>query len=159
MSDSRQFLIVMIVATLFAAWLGWRGVTVISLNNAIQAQEQLSKYPYPFRVLRVEGNTAIMSTLRSSRVSTSEALQALFPGLPVHDTRSRELQRVEREFARLQARASEIVLQRPGIERVSWELDENWYYLNGMTLKQHPVNRTRGSVQGDTSPALIAIRP
>jgi len=136
MSDSRQFIIVMIVATLFAAWLGWRGVTVISLNNAIQSHEELADYPYPFRVLRVDGQTAVMSTLRSPQVPTTEALPALFPNLRGVREDQREFRRVEREFAHLQAKASEIVLETPRISRIRWELDENWYYLNGMKLRQ-----------------------
>ncbi|MDX1589943.1 MAG: hypothetical protein R3296_13475 [Oleiphilaceae bacterium] len=157
MSDSRQFLIVMIVATLFATWLGWRGVTVINLNNAIQSNEQLAAYPYPFRVLRVEGQTAVMSTLRSPSVATGEAMKTLFPSLANHQPHSRELQRVEREFARLQALASEVVLERAAVRRVRWELDENWYYLNGMALKRrHAVTVHNSAVTGENPPWFAA---
>lgn len=135
MSDSRQFILVMVVAALFVGWLGWRGMTVINLNNGIQEHSELADYPYPFRVLRLEGSTAVMSTLRSPRIATSEALRELFPSLRGVNENSREFQRVEREFARLQARASEVVLASPSVERIRWELDANWYYLNDMKLR------------------------
>ena len=139
MSDSRQFIIVMIVAALFTSWLGWRGMTVINLNQSIQEHAELAEYPYPFRVLRVEGRTAVMSTLRSPRISTNEALRELFPSLRGASEDSREFRQVEREFARLQARASEVVMASPRIDRVRWELDENWYYLNDMKLRHRPT--------------------
>ena len=136
MSDSRQFILVMIVAALFVGWLGWQGMTVINLNNGIQEHSELADYPYPFRVLRVEGSTTVMSTIRSPHIATTQALRELFPSLRGVSENSREFQRAEREFARLQARASEVVLASPSVERVRWELDDNWYYLNDMKLRQ-----------------------
>lgn len=136
MSDSRQFIFVMIVAALFVSWLGWRGYVVMELNENIRSQEAVADYPYPFRVLRVEGDTAVMSTLRSPRIATEQALRELFPSLRGSPENSPELRRLEQEYARLQARASQAVLASPHIDRVRWELDENWYYLNDMELRQ-----------------------
>ena len=65
MSDRKQFIIVMLVAAIFVGWLGWRGFEVISLNQALKADEMVANYPYQHRVLRVAGGTAIMSSLRS----------------------------------------------------------------------------------------------
>ena len=65
MSDRKQFIIVMLVAAIFVGWLGWRGFEVISLNQALKADEMVANYPYQHRVLRVEGGTAIMSSLRA----------------------------------------------------------------------------------------------
>lgn len=136
MSDSRQFIFVMIVTALFVSWLGWRGYVVMELNERIRTHEEVADYPYPFRVLRVDGSTAVMSTLRSPRISTEQALRELFPSLGKTPENSRELRRLEQEYARLQARASQAVLASPRIKRVRWELDENWYYLNDMELRQ-----------------------
>ena len=136
MSDRKQFILVMVVAAIFVSWLGWRGFEVIQLNNAIRADQQLGSYPYPFRVLRVDGDVAVMSTLRSRRMSTQQALRYLFPDLGTATADDARWHRAEREYARLQAHASEIVLASPGIDRVRWELDENWYYLQGLE-RQH----------------------
>jgi len=136
MSDRKQFVLVMLVAAVFVSWLGWRGLEVIRLNDAIRTDQMLGSYPYPFRVLRVDGGVAVMSTLRSRRMSTQQALGYLFPELRnLRDSEPR-VQRAERKYARLQARASQIVLASPGIDRVRWELDENWYYLQGLE-RQH----------------------
>lgn len=138
MSDTRQFIAVMIVAALFVSWLGWRGYTVVELNETLREQSALADYPYPFRVLRVEGDTAVMSTLRSPRIDTSQAMRELFPDLRQTPETNREFRRAEQEYARLQARASEAVMASPRISRVRWELDENWFYLNNMEARHGP---------------------
>ncbi|MGM0435406.1 MAG: hypothetical protein ACQEQ1_12180 [Pseudomonadota bacterium] len=138
MSDIRQFIAVMIVAALFVSWLGWRGYTVMELNETLREQSALADYPYPFRVLRVEGDTAVMSTLRSPRVDTAQAMRELFPDLRRIPETNREFRRAEQEYARLQARARETVTASTSIRRVRWELDENWYYLNDMETRRTP---------------------
>ncbi|WP_111495703.1 MULTISPECIES: hypothetical protein [Marinobacter] len=132
MSDSKQFLIVMLVAAIFVGWLGWRGMEVISLNNHLQADPKLNSYPYLFRVLRVDGDTAIMSSPRSFEVSTQEALRTLFPGMRALGDNHRDWQRAEREFAHLQAHAGNLVLADSRVDRIRWELDKNWYHLQRM---------------------------
>ncbi|MDX5298072.1 MAG: hypothetical protein LPK85_03875, partial [Gammaproteobacteria bacterium] len=135
MSDRKQFILVMIIAALFVGWLSARGLEVIRLNDTLQDDAELRNYPYPFRVLRVESGTAVMTTLRSPDISTREALQYLFPGLRSLSDTHREWQRAEREFARLHAKASEIIMKNERVERVRWELDENWYYLEGFNQR------------------------
>jgi acyl dehydratase len=49
---------------------------------------------------------------------------------------SREWQRAERELAQVQARAGDIILSQDSIDRIRWELDENWYHLNDMQARQ-----------------------
>lgn len=132
MSDRKQFLTVMVVAALFVGWLGWHGFEVISLNQELKQDETVGSYPYQHRVLRVEGHTAIMSSLRSHDVSTHDALTTIFPSLRSISDNNREWQRAERELARVQARAGDIVLRSPGIGRIRWELDRNWYHLSSM---------------------------
>lgn len=136
MSDRKQFIIVMLVAALFVGWLGWRGFEVISLNHALKADDRVAEYPYQHRVLRVEGNTAVMSSLRSHTIPTQTALATIFPSMEKLGDDHREWQRAERELAQIQARAGDIVLQSTGIERIRWELDENWYHLT--TMKAQP---------------------
>ncbi|MFL1456122.1 hypothetical protein ACJO5Y_16915 [Marinobacter sp. GN3S48] len=136
MSDRKQFLTVMLVAALFVGWLGWRGFEVISLNNSLKADAMVADYPYQHRVLRVEGNTAIMSSLRSHNVSTHQALTTIFPSMQNLGDNHRDWQRAERELAQVQARAGDIVLNASGIDRIRWELDDNWYHLSNMQARQ-----------------------
>ncbi|OZB04906.1 MAG: hypothetical protein B7X58_14435 [Marinobacter sp. 34-60-7] len=135
MSDRKQFITVMVVAALFVGWIGWRGFEVISLNDRLKADAVVSGYPYQHRVLRVEGDIAIISSLRSHSVSTQQALTAVFPGMRNLADTHRDWQRAERELAQVQARAGDLVLEHPGIERIRWELDENWYHLQLMTSR------------------------
>lgn len=137
MSDRKQFILVMLVAAIFVSWIGWRGFEVIELNNSIRADRQLGTYPYPFRVLRVEGDVAVMSTLRSPRMSTQQALGFLFPRLHAKEPGAPAWHKAERRYARLQARASEIVMAAPAVHRIRWELDENWYYLKGLDRQRN----------------------
>ncbi len=136
MSDRKQFVIVMLVAALFVGWLAWRGFEVISLNQLLKADDIVAKYPYQHRVLRVEGTTAIMSSLRSHETPTREALTTIFPSMQNLGDNSREWQRAERELAQVQARAGDLVLRDSGVKRIRWELDENWYHLVAMKSKQ-----------------------
>ncbi|WP_257900197.1 hypothetical protein [Marinobacter sp. F4206] len=132
MSDRKQFALVMVVAAMFVGWLGWRGFEIISLNERLKGDEKVADYPYQHRVLRVEGSTAIMSSLRSHTTSTQEALSTVFPNMRNLNDDHRSWQRAERELARIQARAGDIVLGASGINRIRWELDENWYHLQTM---------------------------
>lgn len=138
MSDRKQFVIVMLVAAVFVGWLGWRGFEVISLNRTLQEDRTVANYPYQHRVLRVEGSTAIMSSLRSHDVSTRDALITLFPSMRDLGESHRDWQRAERELAQVQARAGDIVLHAPGISRIRWELDDNWYHLTHMQSNNSP---------------------
>lgn len=136
MSDRKQFLLVMLVATLFVVWLVMRGAGVIDLNKSLRDDPRLGSYAYPFRVLRIEGDTAVMTTLRSTGTSTRHALEKLYPVLQSVSESHRDWQRAEREYAQLQARASQIVLAHEKIQRVRWELDEHWYHLQEMRRRQ-----------------------
>lgn len=136
MSDRKQFIIVMVVAAIFVGWLGWRGFEVINLNQQLKADDMVANYPYQHRVLRVEGSTAIMSSLRSHQTSTHDALTTIFPSMRNLGDNHRDWQRAERELARVQARAGDIVLNATGVDRVRWELDENWYHLAQMQAQQ-----------------------
>lgn len=141
MSDRKQFLTVMLVAAVFVGWLGWRGFEVISLNQKLKNDELVASYAYQHRVLRVEGSTAIMSSLRSHNTSTHYALATIFPAMRNLGEDDRGWHRAERELARVQARAGDIVLGAPGISRIRWELDENWYHLNNMQARNTEANQ------------------
>ena len=57
------------------------------LTRAIETQgsEALKAYPYKFRVLKVVGDTAYLSTPRNTEVPAFKALGALFPELNTKD--------------------------------------------------------------------------
>jgi acyl dehydratase len=78
-----------------------------------------------------------MTSLRSLETPTGDALNAIFPSMRNLADTSREWQQTERELAQVQARAGDIILGQDSINRIRWELDQNWYHLNDMQARQN----------------------
>lgn len=104
------------------------------LNEVIQTQgsAELKKYPYQFHVLRVTGDTAVMATPRNFQSPAFRFLGVLYPEINVKDHNNPAYIAVEKELAKNQDEAKDIVLAQPGIKSVSWELDKEW-------LRRHHV--------------------
>jgi hypothetical protein len=110
----------------------YQPANVRALNHVLETDAEVSAYPYPFRVLRVEQGTAVMGTPRSAAMPVARMIAAVAPeaaGLP--DTDPVYL-RAQQRLADTQARARSLVLADPAIERVRWELDENWLSAHGI---------------------------
>ncbi|WP_250654978.1 hypothetical protein [Alkalimarinus coralli] len=136
MSDKKQFTIVMLIASFFVAWIVYSNMSIIFINNIVLEDKELGEYPYPFRILRKDANTAVMGTLRSADVPASIALRLLFPELENSADNSKQMQYAQKEMARLQAKAKSIVLSNSGFENVRWEIDENWFRVQGIKPKK-----------------------
>jgi hypothetical protein len=104
------------------------------LNRALesQASQKLKDYPYQFRVFRVEGSTAVMSTPRNFDVPAFRMLGVLYPEINVKDANNLAFIAVERLLGQVQDEAKDIVLAQPGIEQVRWELDKVWLHRKGI---------------------------
>ncbi len=104
------------------------------LNRALesQASQKLKDYPYQFRVFRVEGSTAVMSTPRNFDVPAFRMLGVLYPEINVKDANNPAFIAVERLLGQVQDEARDIVLAQPGIEQVRWELDKAWLHRKGI---------------------------
>ncbi|MBK7677170.1 MAG: hypothetical protein IPJ27_21810 [Candidatus Accumulibacter sp.] len=98
------------------------------LTAAIEAQAsaKLKSYPYTFRVMKVNGETAIMSTPRNVEVPAARALGVLFPGLDTKDPNDPPFIAAQQLLGEVQSEARSIVLSQPGIREVRWELDRDW---------------------------------
>ncbi len=101
---------------------------------ATQASERLRNYPYQFRVLRVDGDTAVMSTPRNFDAPAFRMLGVLYPHINVKDHNNPEFIAVERLLGQVQDEAKDLVLARPGIKNVRWELDRNWLRRQGIEI-------------------------
>jgi hypothetical protein len=106
------------------------------LNDALvdKASPQLKAYPYQFRVLRVEGDTAVMSTPRNFDAPAFRMLGKLYPDINVKDHNNPKFIEVERLLGRVQDEAKDIVLAQPGIASVRWELDRDWLQRRGIEV-------------------------
>lgn len=93
---------------------------------ASQGSARLKSYPYQFRVLRVDGKTAHLSTPRNYEVPAFRALAALYPELNVKDANNPAFIAAEQTLGAVQAEARQIVLAQPGIAEVRWQLDKEW---------------------------------
>lgn len=118
-------------------WFGLRtDPKVAVLNQAIQEKSSpaLRDYPYPFRVLRLEGAVAVMATPRSAAMPVYRMIGALYPSLAGKLPDNPDFVAAEKELAKVQSEAKDIVLEQPGITEVKWELDENWLISHGISL-------------------------
>ncbi len=107
---------------------------VSDLNDKLEADEQVSSFPYAFRVIRVDNGVAVMSTPRSSAVPVARVLDKIFPGVGNSDPASPLFQELQEQLATTQKHAKAIVLENPDIKRVQWELDRDWLMQHGITL-------------------------
>ncbi len=98
------------------------------------ASQKLKDYPYRFRVLRVEGETAVMSTPRNFDVPAFRMLGVLYPDINVKDANNPAFIAVERLLGQVQDEARGIVLAQPGIREVRWELDSAWLQRQGIEV-------------------------
>jgi len=106
------------------------------LNAAIaaQASDHLKRYPYPFRVIRVEGNTAVMGSPRSFEVPVTRFIAVIHPEVNVMNANDPAFIAAQQELAAAQSEAQGIVRAQPGIESVRWEIDRNWLGAHGVDL-------------------------
>ncbi|AZZ90809.1 MULTISPECIES: hypothetical protein [unclassified Hahella] len=135
MSDKKQFAIVMLVSALFVLWILYGSLEIVFINDELKEDPVLSKYPYHFRVIEKDGRVAVMGTLHSNQKTLSKALRIVFPELKDERDNSRALLQAEKDFARMQAYAQDLVLKNEAFDFVRWELDENWLRVQGIPFE------------------------
>ena len=110
---------------------------VDALNQAIQANgsAELKRYPYAFRVWRLEGSTAVMGTPRSPAMPVIRMIRAIDPSLSGKWPDHPDFVAAEKALAKVQSEARQIVLTQPGVSDVKWELDRDW-----LIERQIPLN-------------------
>lgn len=98
------------------------------LTAAIETQgsARLKDYPYKFRVMAVEGDTALVSTPRNVAVPAFRMLGVLYPQIDVRNPNDPAFIAAEQLLGEVQSEARGIVLAQPGIKTVRWELDRDW---------------------------------
>jgi len=91
-----------------------------------QAGAEMKQYPYRFKVLKVVGETAYVSTPRNFDVPAFRALAVLYPEINTKNPNDPAFIAAEQKLGRVQSEAQAIVLAQPGIKEVRWELDRDW---------------------------------
>ncbi|MCF7983719.1 MAG: hypothetical protein K9L70_04895 [Thiohalocapsa sp.] len=134
-SFTRNYSIVLalIVLVLLAWWASsvWQP-RVWELNEMLEADPQLSDYPYQFRVVDVEQGTATLSTPRSFKVPAMRFLEIIEPGVAGKAQDDPAMLAAQQDLIDHQKRAQGLVLAQPDVERVDWELDVKWLAAHGV---------------------------
>jgi hypothetical protein len=129
-------LVLLMLACLWFLFARQASPEVRQLNARLAADAMLAAYPYPFRVLRLQDTSAVMSSPRSAQMSVHRMISAIDPGLEniaVDDPRFRAAQQ---RLAEHQAHAAELVLQSDKVDDIEWELDTRWLSEHGIVVKQ-----------------------
>jgi hypothetical protein len=132
-----HWILLLLVLIFLADWLLQRPDSrARSLNEAIEAKasEHLKRYPYAFRVLRMEGETAVMATPRNAAVPALRFIAVIHPEINVHDRNDSAFIDAERALAAAQSEARDIVQAQPGVTSVRWELDRHWLAAHGIEV-------------------------
>jgi len=110
----------------------WVPGDVRAINSKLSADEYLADYPYHFRVLRIDGSTAFVTTPRSPIVPVPKMIKAIDPDLEGVSISSDAYIEAQQGLADRQAHAAGIIMQSSGIKQISWELDRSWLRANGI---------------------------
>lgn len=124
------FLLMLLAALLFSIF--YESPKVAELNSYLEADPQVADFPYPFRVIRMEDDTAVLSTPRDPSMPVYRVLGVIFPQLKGKGPDDPRFQEAQRRLAQVQKRARSLVLQQPGVKSVRWELDERWLMEHGL---------------------------
>lgn len=108
------------------------------INDFIAAKgsEALRNYPYQFRVLRVEGDTAVIATPRNFDVPAFRFLGVIHPEVNVKNPNDPAFIAIEQELGRVQSEARLLALGQPGIKSTRWELDKPWLQSHGIEVPE-----------------------
>ena len=106
------------------------------LTSAIETQgsAELKSYPYKFKVLKISGETAYISTPRNFDVPAFRMLAVLYPEINTKDNNNPAFIAEEQHLGRVQSEARAIVLAQPGIKDVQWQLDREWLAQHGIDV-------------------------
>ena len=132
-----QWIALILITGFVADWLAQRpDERSRELNQVIEAKgsAQLKAYPYSFRVIRVEGNTAVMSTPRNFDVPAFRFIGVIHPEINVRDANNPAFIAAQTTLGLMQSEASRLAGSQPGIKYVQWELDKPWLAAHGIDV-------------------------
>jgi hypothetical protein len=134
---TRRYLYVLgaVVVAGLVMWLLSLDFRAMQLNKLLEADAELSAYPYQFRVLALEKGVARMSSPRSAQMSALQGLRVMFPDLKYASVESPQMTQAQEQLAKNQSRAAALITAQEDVDRVSWVLDEGWLASHGIYLQ------------------------
>lgn len=141
----KRILLIVAALTAVSWWMHRPDERTRQLNDVLEtkASAHLKTYPYEFRVLRVEGKTAVLSTPRNFDVPAFKMLGALYPDINVKNPNDPAFIAKEQALAAAQSEAGELIRSQPGIEGIRWELDTHWLEAHGIPVPESAYPRRR----------------
>lgn len=138
--SNRQALLAILVlllvaGALFAIWRSQNDPRTEELNSMLANDFEVSEFEYPFRVFRVEGNTAVVSTPRSPQMSVLQYLKIAHPELDLSNPDRPEVIAAQKALANTQSHVRKLILSHPTIDDVRWELDRHWFLQHGVDVR------------------------
>jgi hypothetical protein len=130
-------ILLVVALAVLADWLIQRPDSRARDLNAVletKASDHLKRYPYAFRVLRMEGETAVMATPRNAQVPALRFIAVIHPEINVRDRNDPAFVAAEKALAAAQSEAREIVQAQAGVKSVRWELDKHWLASHGIEV-------------------------
>jgi len=107
------------------------------INAAIEAKgsERLKHYPYRFRAVRVDGETAVLTTPRNFHVPAFRFIGAVHPEINVKNPNDPAFIAAQMELGLVQSEVAAIAASQPGIKLIQWELDKPWLASHGIDVQ------------------------
>ena len=131
----KIYALVLVAAIGLTVWsLAHEPGRVRELNQVLASDAVLASYPYPFRVVSLEGTTAVMSSPRSPAAPVINMIGAVYPELTGVSETDPAFETAQVELAQRQARARDLILSEPDVEAVNWRLDEAWLRERGIPI-------------------------
>jgi hypothetical protein len=100
----------------------------------LAADPELAAYSYTFRARSIDHGVARVYSPRSTRIPALRFLAIVEPRLRDRDANDPQVIAAQRELGKVQGRAREIVLSHPGVSRLVWVEDIDWYASRGGVL-------------------------
>ena len=120
------------IALVVIGWMLYESPDVSQLNSLLSENTEIASYPYKFRVIKLDNGVATMTTPRTADFPAYRALAILFPELSKKSPDSPAMLEAQQEMARVQGIAQKTVSGSKDVNRVTWEIDENWLRSKGI---------------------------
>ncbi|MEH6357655.1 MAG: hypothetical protein V7745_01610 [Pseudomonadales bacterium] len=133
---TRNYLYILVGLVLvgFVLWLSSLDFRVSEVNELLEADAELTAYPYPFRVVSLENGVAQVSSPRSAKLSAVQSLRVMYPALQKRSAVSDEMMAAQEELARVQSYAGKLVKSQEDVSAVRWVLDQRWLANHGVRV-------------------------
>jgi hypothetical protein len=124
-----------IALTILVTWLLGLDPRVREINDRLEQDPAIAAYPFPFRVLEINSGIAMVASPRSSQVSVMRFLGIVDRSLRNADPDSNAAIAAQKTLAEIQGRVRKLVEAESDIERVSWNVDTDWFAARGVQIQ------------------------